>query len=233
MCSHLKKKIKNKKTVSHTEVTISLGCRRKDYRRPVSHLRRKKKRVVSHWSDMKANAITVFLACRRKDHKTPVSHLGKKKKMLITYTEMTWNPITKSLTCRRKDYKKQKSLACRRKYYKRQKEEKNRPLSVSLRSSSWFKKTKNTLFFCWLTHQLVLAIDLMCLQIFISGSFFVFSSFASFVFFIVCWVFFFFGWRGVCFAIAHCCWVKSTSSCGKRTNKETKGFYFTKSEKET
>ena len=53
---------------------------------------------------------------------------------------------------------------------------------------------KNT-FFSWLTQQLVLAIDLVCSQIFISSSFFVFSSFASFVFFMVCcWVlgFFFF-----------------------------------------
>ena len=47
-------------------------------------------------------------------------------------------------------------------------------------------KKKSTLI-SWLTHQLVLAIDLVCSRIFISGSFFVFSSFASFVFFMVCY----------------------------------------------
>ena len=119
---------------------------------------------------MKANAITI--STEEKITKSPFLILKEKKNARpVSYTEVTWNPITKSLTCRRKDYKKQKSLACRRKYYKRQKEEKNRPLSDSLQSPSWFKKTKNTLFFCWLTHQLVLAIDLMCSQIFISVHF--------------------------------------------------------------
>ena len=76
-------------------ITISLVCRRKDYKRPVSHLKKKRKekkipflRLKS--SDMKANAITISLACKRKYYKRPVSHLKKKKKKRpVSYTEVT------------------------------------------------------------------------------------------------------------------------------------------------
>ena len=116
-------------------ITISLVCRRKDYKRPFSHLKKKKKKKkevrFSHWSDMKAKAITI--STEEKITKSPFLILKEKKNARpVSYTEVTWNPITKSLTYRRKDYKKQKSLICRRKYYKRQKEEKSRPLSDSL-----------------------------------------------------------------------------------------------------
>ena len=43
---------------------ISLVCKREDYKRPISHLEKKKKNEArfSHLSDMKSNAITVSLA---------------------------------------------------------------------------------------------------------------------------------------------------------------------------
>ena len=100
-------------------------------------------------------------------------------------------PITKSLACRRKDYKRQKEETNKKKVEKKEKRKKKQSLPDSLHLDS---KKKNTLF-SWLTHQLVLAIDLVCSQIFISSSFFIFSSFASFVFFMFaagCLGFFFF-----------------------------------------
>ena len=106
---------------------------------------------------------------------------------------MKANPITKFFACRRKDYKRQIEETNKKKVEKRKKKKKK-----TLTLSFFFLKKKNTLF-SWLSHQLVLAIDLVCSQIFISGSFFVFSSFAYFVFFMVCcWAFRFFFWRGVC-----------------------------------
>ena len=132
---------------------------------------------------------------KKRLQKVSFSSKKKKKNPFLHWSDMKSHHHIFDLQKKRlqkKDYKSQKFLACRKKYYKRQKEEKKRPLSETLHLDS--KKKKNTL---WLTHQLVLAIDLVCSQIFISGSFFVFSSFASFVFFMVCslllgvWVFFF------------------------------------------
>ena len=79
---------------------------------------------------------------------------------------MKANPITKSLACKRKDYKRQKSLACRRKDYKRQKEETNKKKKEEKKNThslilSILILKKNSLF-SWLTHQLVLEIDLVC-----------------------------------------------------------------------
>ena len=66
-------------------------------------------------------------------------------------------PITKSLACRRKDYKRHKEETNKKKAKKRKKKKKN---THSLTLSILILK-KNILF-SWLTHRLVLAIDLVC-----------------------------------------------------------------------
>ena len=130
----------------------------------------------------------------------------------------------------KKDYKRQKSLACRRKYYKRQKEEKKCPLSETLHLDS--KKKKKTLFdllinWCW---QWTWCAHRSSFQVhFLFSPPLPLSSSSWFA--VCCWVsgfFFFFGWRGVCFAIAHCCWVKSTSSAGKTQENKQKELLYKK-----
>ena len=63
-------------------ITVSLAWWRKDYKKPVSHLKKKKARS---YTEVTWNPITISLVCRRKDYKRQ-----------------------KSLACRRKYYKRQK-----------------------------------------------------------------------------------------------------------------------------
>ena len=123
---------------------------------------------------MKANVITKSLACRRKEYKRPVSHL-KKIYIYVSHTEVTWRLIHHQI------FNLQKKRLQKEEKRKKKKNTHSMTLSILILK----KKKKNTLF-SWLTHQLVLAINLVCSRIFISGSFFVFSSFASFIFFMVC-----------------------------------------------
>ena len=68
---------------------------------------------------------------------------------------MKANPITKLFAYRRKDYKRQIEETNK----KRQKKERRKKKTLTL--SFFILKKKNTLF-SWLSHQLVLAIDLVC-----------------------------------------------------------------------
>ena len=65
-------------------------------------------------------------------------------------------PITKSLACRRKDYKRHKEETNKKKAEKRKKKKKH-----SLSNSLHLDSKKKNILFSWLTHRLVLAIDLV------------------------------------------------------------------------
>ena len=104
----------------------------------------------------------------------PLSHISLRKPMFITWnvkrerkrdTDDWFSQYTSNKMQKKKLQKIEKTK--KRQIRKGRKRKKKKDIH------SLHLDSKKTTLFSWLTHQLVLAIDLMCSQIFISGSFFV------------------------------------------------------------